>query len=69
MKPENLPTEILELAKAMDIAAFACEEGQPMPTEGVTPRLIPEACERIGEERAKVNRWHDCANAHRMACW
>lgn len=65
----HIPTEMLELTKAREIAVLACEEGQPMPTEGVTPQLIAEVCEQIGEDRAKDKRWHDCANAHRMACW
>jgi len=69
MKADELSTEMLELVKAAQIATEACTEGQPMPTEGVTPALIAEECERIGEEHAKRKYWKECATAHRMACW
>lgn len=60
---------ISECAEAHRIASHACEEQQPMPSEGVNSRLIAEACETIGEGYAARRRWFDCSTAHRMACW
>ena len=67
--PEPLAPELEELRKANEIAETACEERQPIPSEGVSNRLIAEACERIGEAEAKIKAWCACAHAHRMACW
>jgi hypothetical protein len=55
--------------KAAKIAFEACSEMQPMPTEGVSPLLIAEACESIGDKWAKEKFWRMAFHAHRMACW
>lgn len=60
---------LVDCSKAHQIAQLACDEQQPMPSEGVNDRLIAEACETIGEEAAGQKRWFDCATARRMACW
>lgn len=66
----SLPlNELGECKLAYEIAAHACEERQPMPTEGISPRLIAEACEERGEDAAARKSWNECAAAHRMACW
>jgi hypothetical protein len=53
----------------LGIAIHACDEQQPMPSDGLNQRCIAEFCEEIGEQYALTKRWRECATAHRMACW
>ncbi len=61
--------ELQELKDAHNIASEACTERQPMPCGQVSPRLIAEQCEAIGERYVAERRWVDACHAHRMACW
>ncbi len=60
---------IQEVIDAAGIAAEAITERQPMPLGKVSPRLVAEQCEEIGERYVAERRWVDACYAHRMACW
>jgi hypothetical protein len=55
--------------RACEIAQFACEEEQPMPTEGINPELIADACHERAEDATARRCWRECAIAYRMECW
>ena len=52
----------LQATAARRIAEHALEERQPMPCEGVSPRVIAEACER-------AQRDNDTPGGYKMACY
>jgi hypothetical protein len=60
---------IKELRAAAAIAAEACTERQPMSARDISPELIADQCELIGERYVAERRWVDACYAHRMACW
>lgn len=51
-----------DLDAARRIAEHAIDERQPMPCEGVSPRVIAEACERAQRES-------DTPGGYKMACY
>lgn len=58
-----------EPTPAMEIAALACRERQPMPCEKCQPAEIAAACEKIGGVLATDRQWVSASHAFQIACY